>query len=301
MGLFGPDTDKLKAQYDTDGLVKLLQSRREKVREAASIALSELGAEAVEPVMRNASMIGQPAEVTLTLIGEPAVGPVTQAVWAGETRLMTTLTMLAAVEAPRAYKAVCDVAVSHPSETARVAGQLYVEEVLGNDRGTGVFGRNLEDLQRVLELPSESAPNPGNVAAVIQPILRNALQREIDMGSSAGISLDTPDWLPSSSILREDWRFEEWAFRIGVAQGLLAGAEECCRGAGFFGLRDVLGLMTIRLWVRDMEARWRLSGASRWLIEEGDFPEGATEVWPDPNQPALIFTRALLRAKVGMS
>lgn len=296
MGLFGRDIERLKAQHDTDGLVRLLQSRREQVRGAASLALAELGAEAVEPVMRNASRIGQPAEVTLALIGGPAVEPVTQAVWAGETRLATTLTMLAAVEAPGAYEAVCDVAVRHPNEAARVPGQLYVEEVLGN----GVFGRNLEDLQRVLELPPASGASPSNVAAVIEPILRNALQNECDMGSSLGLDPDAPDRVPSPSSLREDWRFEEWTFRISVARGLLSGADECCREAGF-GLGDMLRLMTIRLWVEYMNARWRLSGASQWLIEEGDFPEGTTEISPDPNQPALVFTRRLLLAKVGMA
>jgi HEAT repeat protein len=79
VGLFGPpDISKLKARGDVPGLIKALGNRD--VRDAASEALAELGAPAVEPLVgalgASVWMVRSRAARALGRIGDPrAVGP----------------------------------------------------------------------------------------------------------------------------------------------------------------------------------------------------------------------------------
>lgn len=81
MGLFKPNVEKMKAKGDIKGLIKALgYEKDDAVRQAATEAVVEIGALAVEPLIAALEYYKAPAIEALAGIGLPAVEPLITAV-----------------------------------------------------------------------------------------------------------------------------------------------------------------------------------------------------------------------------
>lgn len=123
MGLFGPNVEKMAANRDVNGLIDVLASGNDKQRERAAQALVSMGEDAVRPLMARIEAVGEPAENALAMVGPPALGPVVDALHAGQTRYLNTLSLMCIVGVPGALTAMRDLAQSGPDEFQREAAR----------------------------------------------------------------------------------------------------------------------------------------------------------------------------------
>lgn len=293
LGLFGPSVSQLKARGDVEGLLGLLSSGDEKKRQEAEWALVGLGPPVIQALIARAHDVPLPAGRVLSRIGDPAVKPVSAALFSGNPHMCVALILLTSERAKYAFSHLCDAALSHPSRIVRVACRRQLDEILG----PYWFG---EDLEVPGYPPSQEtrALDPGTVANAIDGLLKTRFfaARVANSGTLAH-ELDwynTPHALSpirSRKVRAVDDSLGEARKLAAIAEGCLAGCFRFCEARGLDS-EAVLGEIpkTVEL-IREVRAGLHWGGFEA-LDHDGEDPP----VTVKPNSRATVLTTKLLQA-----
>jgi len=280
----------LASKRDIPRLIECLKDRRPEVQQEAGEALGEIGEDAVAPLMLAAPDVGEPAEITLSAIGEPAVGPVIDAIRDGNTHLVHTLGLLANLKRPRAFPALCDVAIKHGSRAARDHARTFIDAILGNGELIILNGNDVTMRHPVLR-----AATADEVGQLASDLITNAALREFLLASA----LDLHEDLPAPPGLWERMEFPLWVAANRVASGLVQGLSDFSRKRGY-EVDDVMAAVVDDF--EDGPRRWQMSGAEDWCRLGLGLPPVAAGVEgveiPAYDDDAVTLMRKLMAAKV---